>query len=154
FPNSPPYGSSYDVLQGLAINAAGSIALAGYTADSSSFSNPNFAVALLKPNGCPDVDFGLGGKVTTDFSTGSLTSDDQAVGVAFDPAGRLVVAGTVFLRNNPGPTGSDFAAVRYLGHDPVIEAGSATFASDLQAAVTALDTGTAAGTPRVVIHVG
>ena len=64
--------------------------------------------------------------------------------VAIDRAGRVVAAGT---------TSYDFAVVRYLGHDPVVEAGPATFAADLRAAVHALDRATPAGTPRVVVHV-
>jgi uncharacterized delta-60 repeat protein len=139
-----------DVPTSLAINSDGSIALAGYTGSAVGAGNVDFAVALLDPNGCPDPDFGLGGKVTTHFPTGALTSIDRAAGVAFDQAGRLIVAGTV---DSSGPTGSDFAVVRYLGHDSVVDAGSPTLAADLQSAVTALGAGTPLGTPRVVVSV-
>jgi hypothetical protein len=140
----------------MAINAAGAIALAGSAPDPSFFGT-DFAVALLDPDGCPDVDFGLGGRMTTSFSSRTYFSwsQDTAAGVSFDSAGRVVVAGTTLLRTAGGDfVGSDFALARYLGHDPVVDAGSATFAADLQSAVTALDTGAPLGTPRVVVHVG
>src|SRR5262249_29251525 len=97
--------------------------------------------ALFKPDGSPDVNFGTGGKVTT----GALV---YPAGAAFDAAGRLVVAGYSWSDT----TGSGFTVARFLGHDPVVEAGSATFAADLQSAVAALRASPPPGTPRVVIH--
>jgi uncharacterized delta-60 repeat protein len=139
-------GPSYstDVARGVAIDPAGRIAVAGSTGFGGTSS---FALALFKPNGCPDVDFGTGGQVTTDLGSFNFA---EAAGLAFDSAGRLVVAGTTASDNI---TANDFAVVRYLAHDPVVETSSATFAADLQAAVTALDTSTPLGTPRVVVHV-
>jgi hypothetical protein len=61
------------------------------------------------------------------------------------------VAGTT--GNYPSATDFDFAVLRFLGHDPVVEAGSATFAADLQTAVTALRSTPPPGTPRVVVHI-
>ena len=114
----PPSGTAEEA-RAVAIDAAGYIAVAGRVEPY------DFAVALLKPDGCPDVSFGTSGKATTNFG-----ASDSATGVAFDSAGRIVVAGTAA----PG-TGSDIAVVRYLGHDPVVDAGSATLAADLQAAL-------------------
>jgi uncharacterized delta-60 repeat protein len=132
----------------VAVDSLGRIAVVGSTG--SFFSGQDFAVALFKANGCPDVDFGLGGKVTTSVGSGPY-HEDNATGAAFDAAGRLVVAGTTV--SYPSRTGSDFAVVRYLTQDPVIEAGSATFAADLQATVSALRTSPPPGTLRVVVHV-
>ena len=39
------------------------------------------------------------------------------------------------------------------GHDRIVEAGSASFATDLQATVTALRSTPPPGTPRIVVHV-
>jgi uncharacterized delta-60 repeat protein len=129
----------------IAIDAVGRIAVVGRSYN-------GLAVALFKANGCPDVDFGLEGKVTTLPPGGVFSSIyNNATGAAFDSAGRLVVAGTFYSYSDP--LHGNFAVVRYLPHDPVIEAGSATFAGDLQAAVTALRTTPPAGTPRLVIHV-
>jgi uncharacterized delta-60 repeat protein len=139
-------GYYYSSATRLAIDSAGRIAVAG-----NAINDPNgsdFAAVVFKPNGVPDVDFGVGGKVTTDLS--GYYGYDTASGAAFDSAGRLVVAGTTV--GSP-QTGYDFAVVRYLGHDRIVEAGSATFAADLQSTATALRTTPPPGTPRVVIHV-
>jgi uncharacterized delta-60 repeat protein len=142
--NNPYFGGS---ASRMAIDAAGRIAVVGSVGV---YGGSDFAVALFEANGSPDVDFGTDGKVTTSAGSGSFDSFDSAAGAAFDPAGRLVVAGTSY---GSGRAYSDFTVIRYLPHDPVVQAGSATFASDLQAAVTALRTTPPAGTPRVVIHV-
>jgi uncharacterized delta-60 repeat protein len=142
----PGYSGAY--ASRMAIDAAGRIAVVG---EAFASNGTDFAVALFKANGCPDVDFGLEGTVTTTLTSGGHDHTNNVAGAAFDSAGRLVVAGTT--SSNPDQTHSNFAVVRYLPHDQVIEAGSATFAGDLQAAVTALRTTPPAGTPRVVIHV-
>jgi uncharacterized delta-60 repeat protein len=135
--------------RGMAIDSAGRIAVVG-PAFNSSYYSIEAAVALFKANGCPDVDFGLEGKVTT--VVGSTQEHlFLATNAGFDSAGRLIVAGTTY--SSPDQPHGNFALIRYLPHDQVIEAGSATFAGDLQAAVTALRTTPPAGTPRVVIHV-
>lgn len=146
------FGSTFpspDSLAGMAIDSQGYIVLAGR----SGF-DPDVAVALLKPDGCLDVSFGNGGKVTTELSPG-FDFRSQAGGVAFDPQGRIVVSCTSNISNslNLG-TNSDIALVRYLGHDVVVDASSATVAADLQAAVSALDAGSGLGTPRVALSVG
>ncbi len=123
----------------LAINTDGEIAVAGTAA--------GFAVGLLKADGNPDVDFGLGGKLTTGVSPVSRGSDN-AIGVKFDSAGRIVVAGTAHGSGN-----GDLAVVRLLGHDSVIEASTTTFAANLKAAIASLRATPPAGTARVVVHV-
>jgi uncharacterized delta-60 repeat protein len=145
------FGAGYSGAQAsqMAIDAAGRIAVVGQAF--ASYGGSDFAVALFKTNGCPDVDFGLEGTVTTTLTSGGSDHSNNAIGAAFDSAGRLVVAGNTY--SNPDQTHSNFAVIRYLPHDRVIEAGAATFAGDLQAAVTALRTTPPAGTPRVVIHV-
>ncbi len=146
------YGAE-DRVQSVAIDPAGYIVLAGstYSYDHGSA----FAVAMLKPDGLPDVDFGVGGKVTSFFPTPVPYTAvyNLLSGVAIDPAGRIVVAGTTRGYSGGDYTFSDFVVARYLGHDPVVEASPTTFVANLQAAVTALDTGTPVGTPRVVVHV-
>jgi uncharacterized delta-60 repeat protein len=122
----------------MAVDALGRIAVVGLGSGNS------VAVGLFKPDGCPDVDFGIAGKVTSNVAGFSFA------GAAFDTAGHLVLAGTTYSST----TGYDFALARYVPHDPVVEAGSATLAADLQAAVTAVRTTTPPSiTPRVVIHV-
>jgi uncharacterized delta-60 repeat protein len=143
----------------LATDAIGRVAVAGwaYDVEAPFFGTTFFKTELLGANGLPDVDFGLDGQVTTGFATTDYPlSQATPAGVAFDAAGRIVVVGSVDnLTPNFGlsATDSDFAVVRYLGHDPVLEASSATLAADLQSSVTALAATTAPGTPRVVIHV-
>jgi uncharacterized delta-60 repeat protein len=145
---------SDDVAYAVAIDSAGYIVLAGSTTANYYTSNYDFAVALLKPDGCPDVDFGNGGAVITGFGPQSF---DRAAGVAFDSAGRVVVVGTNHdgpsYYPSPSPTGSDIAVLRFLGHDPVVQANPSTVAADLQAAVTVLDTTTPIGTPRISLSV-
>ena len=53
-----------------------------------------------------DPTFGVGGKVTTDFASGS----DFASGVALQSDGKLVAAGTT---EPPGGVGTDLAVARY-----------------------------------------
>ncbi|HQU41649.1 MAG TPA: hypothetical protein PK867_02510 [Pirellulales bacterium] len=130
----------------MAIDGAGRIALVG-EAGNYPYSGPNIAVAMFDANGCPDVDFGVDGTVETSLGTNTSVVTS---GAAFDSAGRLVVTGTGYGVGSPAPS---FTLVRYLAPDQVVEAGSSTFASDLQAVVTALGTTPPPGTPRFVIHV-
>jgi uncharacterized delta-60 repeat protein len=133
----------------MAVDSAGRIAVAG-TAYKGFESD--FAVAMLEASGRPAPDFGTGGLVTTALGNPGEVSSSIGAAVAFDARDRIVVAGST-VNYSSGSTGTDFGVVRYLGPDPVVEAGSATFAADLQATVHALDTTTPIGTPRVVVHV-
>ena len=62
---------------------------------------------LYNPDGSPDTSFDGDGRVTTDFG-----QDDQAVAVALQPDGRIVVAGTS-TATLPPFTDKDFAVARY-----------------------------------------
>jgi uncharacterized delta-60 repeat protein len=80
----------------LALQPDGKIVVAGY-------SDGNFAVARLQPNGLLDTTFGKGGKSLVDFGGDS----DQGNAVALQPDGKIVVAG----RTNAGGT-YNFAVAR------------------------------------------
>jgi uncharacterized delta-60 repeat protein len=80
----------------------------------------DFALARYNPDGTLDMGFGTGGKVTTDFTSGSF---DRGFGIAVQPDGKIVVAGSTF----PSPTGGlfDFALIRYEA-DGTLDAGFGT----------------------------
>jgi uncharacterized delta-60 repeat protein len=147
------YGTSFPQANRLAIDSTGRIAMVGtlqvYNPDTPTSGN-DFAAALFKTSGCPDVDFGTGGVVVTPISSG-YNHYDSASGAAFDSAGRLVVAGT---SSSYSPVyHSTVAVVRYLGHDPVIDASPVSFAANLQSAISAMQASPPPATPRVVVHV-
>jgi uncharacterized delta-60 repeat protein len=72
----------------------------------------DFGLVRFNTDGTLDSSFGSNGKVTTDFSTASL-SDDTATGVALQLDGKIVVAGdTQFF---DGSNHEDFALARYNG---------------------------------------
>jgi len=71
-------------------------------------SNTDFALARYNPDGTPDVTFGNGGQVSTDF----LGLEDDAFAVLIQPDGKIVAVGSA---NDPA-TFYDFAAVRYLNN--------------------------------------
>jgi uncharacterized delta-60 repeat protein len=65
----------------------------------------NFAVARFNPDGALDPDFGLGGKITTDFAGGL----DSGRAVAIQPDGKIVAQGVARV----GPINFDLALARY-----------------------------------------
>src|SRR5262249_20339062 len=147
---------TYLSISRMAIDSAGRIAVVGSGHGTNGTNDvSDWVVTVFKANGCPDVDYGMGGVAKTTVAVNPsaylFNYEDTAAAAAFDSAGQLVVAGTA--GQNTAYTDSDFAVVRYLAHDPVVEAGSATFAADLRSAVAALRTTPPPGTPRVVIHV-
>ena len=75
-----------------------------------STSNPDTAVVRLLPDGSPDADFGIGGKVLVPYD---LVADgtDVAYGVLQDPAGRIVLAGGAATT-----TGARATVARLLGN--------------------------------------
>ena len=87
--------------EAVAVSALGRIVVVG-TRDGSS--DDDFAIAVYKPDGELDEGFAGNGKRTTDFS-----ADESAHGVAIQPDGKIVVAGT-----RSGSNGRDFAVARYL----------------------------------------
>ncbi len=67
----------------------------------------DFALARYNPDGSLDPSFGTGGKVTTDF----FGHRDEAYGVAFEPDGGILVAGST--ETGADQQSSDFAITRY-----------------------------------------
>jgi uncharacterized delta-60 repeat protein len=92
--------SSDEWATGIALQSDGGLVIAGSTADPS-----NFSLARYNSNGTLDANFGVGGKVITDFGTIA----EGALGVALQSDGRIVTAGYAYTN---GATG-DFALVRY-----------------------------------------
>lgn len=86
----------------MAIDPGGRIVVAGFTFDATA--NIDFGVARYLPDGPLDPTFGSGGFVATDFFGG----EDIPQGVAIQPDGRIVVAGSAIQGFN-----YDFALVRY-----------------------------------------
>ena len=100
-PTNSFYGlSAYSV----AITDNKKILVAGYSLNTA---NPDFALALLNPDGSLDSSFGNAGKVTTSFGGGS----DIAQNVVIQPDGKILVAGYSDLGRNNGD--ADFAIARY-----------------------------------------
>ncbi|HEX5011765.1 MAG TPA: delta-60 repeat domain-containing protein [Planctomycetota bacterium] len=101
----PGQGSFADAL---ALQPDGKIVIAGtdfINFSSEISSNTDFALARFDADGTPDLDFGIGGKVTTDFNGGN----DDVYALLIQPDGKLVAVGDAV-------TGAfyDFAAARYL----------------------------------------
>ncbi len=80
------------------ILAAGLIELAGLST--------NFGLARYLPNGNLETSFNFDGVVATDFAR----SEDNGSAVALQTDGKIVIAGTVFVRGT-----YDFAVARYFG---------------------------------------
>ena len=93
-----------DEASAVAIQPDGKIVAAGSYAG---FGNDTrtFAVVRLDPDGTPDRTFGSNGRVLTAFPNGSA----WAAGVALQPDGKIVVAGTATAARG----GPDFALARY-----------------------------------------
>jgi uncharacterized delta-60 repeat protein len=90
---------------GLVLGADGKLVAAG-SADPGTGSNLDFALARYLADGSLDPDFGVGGKVTTDFGAGG---NDRANALALQADGKLVAAGAP----NVSFGGQDFALARY-----------------------------------------
>ncbi|HJU26492.1 MAG TPA: delta-60 repeat domain-containing protein [Rhodanobacteraceae bacterium] len=93
----------------LALQPDGRIVAAGtdfVDFSSEASSNTDLALARYNIDGSPDIGFGNGGQVITDFNK----LNDDAFSVLVQPDGRIVAVGSA--RSNA--TDYDFAAVRYL----------------------------------------
>lgn len=106
-----------DEAYGVAVQTDGKIVAAGITV--LSVGGDAFGLARYNADGSLDANFGVGGKVTTDFSDGT----DDLFDVALQADGKIVGVGITLA-------GVDFAVARYLG-DPtvtevVIEVGPGT----------------------------
>ncbi len=86
----------------IAIQPDGYIVAAGATFNGS---NADIALARYTPSGALDAAFGTGGKVTTNFSSGS---DEIAIKTLLLPDGSILVAGYT-----SAASGADFALVKY-----------------------------------------
>lgn len=86
-----------DEVRGVAIQTDGKIVVAG-TAEGEAF-----ALARYETDGTLDATFGTGGIVTTDFTSGN----DAALGIAIQPNGKIVAAGSAGTRRPA------FALARY-----------------------------------------
>jgi uncharacterized delta-60 repeat protein len=95
-------GTGDDRIADLAIQADGRIVAAGYAFDSSGFSD--IAIVRYLANGSPDPSFGGDGIVITRLGD----QNDFAEGVAIQPDGKIVVAGTSVVTG-----GRDFIVLRY-----------------------------------------
>jgi uncharacterized delta-60 repeat protein len=106
-----PQGSyAFDV----ALQPDGKIIVAGtvfVAFDPGESSDTDFALARYNTNGTPDVTFGNGGQVSTDF----VGFEDDAFSVLIQPDGKIVAVGSA---NDPA-TFYDFAAARYLSNGTI-----------------------------------
>ena len=98
-------GGSFDKTQGVAIQPDGRIVVVGFTRVGTS---DDFAVARYDAAGIPDMSFGTGGKVSTDFGGGG----DKAWAVRIQTDGKIVVAGHAAMPSALG-VANDFAVARY-----------------------------------------
>jgi uncharacterized delta-60 repeat protein len=93
-----------DECLGLALQSNGQIVAVGQTDEPATMND--FALARYNTDGTLDSTFGIGGKVTTDFSGG----DDAALGVVIQSDGAIVAAGE---EENAAATEGEFALARY-----------------------------------------
>jgi uncharacterized delta-60 repeat protein len=97
------FPSSYSGARAVAVQADGGIVAAGFAHTNNSIIS-DFALTRYDASGALDPTFGTGGRVRTDFG-GRF---DEALAVAVQPDGRVVVAG-----NSSDANGSDMAVARY-----------------------------------------
>jgi uncharacterized delta-60 repeat protein len=102
-----------DGANSVALQSDGKIVAAGSSFVSLS-NSLDFAIARYNSDGTPDDGFGVGGKVTTDFSP----NVDSGAEVAVQCDGKIVVAGTA----NSATDASDMAVARYQS-DGTLDAG-------------------------------
>jgi uncharacterized delta-60 repeat protein len=103
-------GSNDSAIDAVALDAKGRLVAAGHTAagmDDTGNQATRFALARYTTNGSLDKTFGTGGEATTNVSAGN---DDEAHGLAIQPDGKIVAAGSTY---NPDKRRMDFALVRY-----------------------------------------
>jgi uncharacterized delta-60 repeat protein len=114
-------GSS--IATAVTVDDQGRVLVAGQAQLGFSATRSDFALARLDAAGVPDVSFGAGGLVTTDFgaSPGAPVHDEFARGVVVQRDGRIVAVGVAQLG-----TGADLAMARYTSDgapDPSFGAG-------------------------------
>lgn len=107
-----PVGSERDYGQSVYVQSDGKILVGGY---SGRVSNWDFSLIRLNANGSLDPGFGAGGKVIMD---GGSNTDDHIYGIAVQPDGRIVAAGSGLridgATGSGSPTGHNiFALMRF-----------------------------------------
>ena len=100
-----PVGTSFNPAAGVVIQADGKIVTAGSALDPAKGAN-DFLVARFTPQGATDTGFGTSGTVTTPIGS----KDDLGYGLALQPDGSIVVAGSTF---DSTKSASDIAVARY-----------------------------------------
>jgi uncharacterized delta-60 repeat protein len=92
---------SADIIRGIALQPDGKIVVAGVTYDDVVTPSPHgdFMVARFLPSGQPDLGFGIGGVMTTDFSNKTY---DDAYAVNLQPDGKIVLGGYTNSGSGPG----------------------------------------------------
>ena len=95
---------------GVAIQSDGQIVVAG----DAGISTRQFTLVRYAANGTEDAGFGVGGRVTTGFG-----NDDMANGVAIQPDGKIVAAGTSLISGH-----DDLALARYNAADGSLDTSS------------------------------
>jgi len=103
-----------DAVRGVAVQPDGRILAAGVTFENEVSLRPNgdFMVARYTADGRPDLTFGIGGVVTTDFEGSSY---DELYALALQPDGRILTAGVTDSGGGPGVLAGadDLALARY-----------------------------------------
>ena len=95
-----------DGAHALAIQSDGRIVAAGVAWDSVFLVDSDFGLVRYNTDGSLDTTFGIGGKVTTDFSS----RVDRATALAIQSDGKIVVVGEAYV---DGLVREDFALARY-----------------------------------------
>jgi uncharacterized delta-60 repeat protein len=99
------FPSSLSGARAVAVQADGRVVAAGFAHTNASIAS-DFALTRYDVTGVLDAAFGTGGRVRTDFG-GRF---DEALAVAVQPDGKIVVAGS-----SSDATGADMAVARYTG---------------------------------------
>jgi len=108
---TPLLSSAADAASATAFQSDGKLIVAGTSADGSTFSPGSFALARYDANGTLDWSFGLGGRATAFFGpaiAGPGTISASVAGIAIQPDGKIVVAGSI-----SGGLGLNFALARF-----------------------------------------
>ncbi len=99
-----------DVLYAIAIQPDGKILASGSRRTSNSSDTSDYAFARYNADGSLDSDFGVGGKVATDF----FGLGDQAYAVVLQPDGKAVLAGYSFRPTAPSTSNQVMSLARYV----------------------------------------